>query len=74
MHACIHLYVQICALDDGEQVTLDWAVSNRVDAECGLESSMSKTPILIINPGACGHTKTLMGEWTRRAHDRGIYA
>lgn len=58
---------EIFILPDGEEVTIDWAISH----ECGLETSNCETPILIINPGSLGHTKTLMGQWVKRAHERG---
>lgn len=57
-----------CILPDGEEIILDWAISS---AESGLDSSESKTPILMIHPGALGNRKTLMGQWVKTAHSRG---
>jgi predicted alpha/beta-fold hydrolase len=53
---------ELCILPDGEEVTIDWAIP------CKLSNDEI---ILIINPGSLGHTKTLMGQWVKRAHSRG---
>lgn len=62
---------EYCILDDGEEVILDWGISSFPNAESGLENSMNSTPILFINPGALGHSKTLLGKWVQKAHNKG---
>lgn len=62
---------EICVLEDGEQIHLDWALSDDPLAECGLTESRSSTPIVMINPGALGNSEKLLGQWVMKAHSRG---
>jgi predicted alpha/beta-fold hydrolase len=68
-------------LEDGEEVSLDWAFSNNLDLAFSnnldlefsnnLAFSNHKSPILMIHPGALGNRRTLMGQWVKKAHARG---
>jgi predicted alpha/beta-fold hydrolase len=61
-----------CILEDGEEVTVDWAFPILNCYKCYYKYYCEdKTPILMIHPGALGHRKTLMGQWIKKAHSRG---
>lgn len=62
---------ECCILEDGEEIILDWGIPPFAAAESGLDCSTNTTPILMINPGALGHSGTLLGQWVQKAHKKG---
>jgi len=60
------------AMEDGQEITVDWAVSPCINAESGLNESLSNTPILIIQHGGMCYSKNLPGQgWVHEAHKKG---
>ena len=81
--SAIHFYYQrytrpiqwkseIFVMEDGQEITVDWAMSQDAKAESGLNASLKDTPILIIQHGALCNSKNLPSQdWISDAHKRG---
>ena len=63
---------EVFVMEDGQEITVDWALSSDPNAESGLSHSLLDTPILVIQHGGMSYSKNLRGQgWVKNAHQRG---
>ena len=64
--------VEEVKLNDGQMITLEWAVNSQPYAESGLQSSQNDTPIVLIHHGAYCNSRDMPGaDYIAEAHKRG---